>query len=700
MIRADASPLCFTLAFVHHARRAFSVTLERGERPLPAESRKGSVMSLAVGIPVAISALKALLKYRARVDEILALKEATEAIPFSLPPAPFDFMSQRDAMFAFFHSEPGRLVLELRAQTDSFAKLEANPLAPANANLRSEFLQLFFEASDTAPIVLGPQSEARSVRASPEMRLSYYVVSSHRLSRNPTLTRLLLATADTLLEVAGENAGLFISNPKTEAIVSSLIREFAGKRDFDDDSAEMLLRGFLRSVVVAALENQSQITEEPALNALFAALSGMRDDFGDDFVARIITKRGFQTLVGKYLTAVGEDPEFLVEDGPFQEILSATLKDLGKNFETIFDDPKALFGVLEVALASAVHQAPELLGKRVRNKPLLSAVLQSVLAEVEARSDEHALVGSFANGDILAVLFHASMSAIAANPGALATAARIDELSAHLVAGVASVVATQQLSEVLSTQTLRDITSRSLSVLADNSSEWAGNSEFVVAVTTSVLRAAASALEDGLSKDDLASLLDAAIKTSTANLGMLKLDSRLELVLAAVGSQLSEFGVRASLTPSSRRDLIFATVEAVARNPRVWSQFGDADLVQPLVVAVIQGLATDKTALFTGPTWVSAVHAVLTALARGGQAFIDQEVTPDQVNKLLTTALRRLDQEVGLSVDADTVVEYLRRLVASFLANPFEPTNIAATRFKEIHEIAMGGMAVAEEEIA
>jgi len=647
-------------------------------------------MSLSIGIPAALSAVKALLKYRVRVDEILALKEATESIPFALPPAPFDFMAQKDAMFAFFKSEEGRTILELRALADDFEKLKRDPLVPATALLRDEFLQLFFEASDAAPVVMGPQSEARSVRASQEMRLSYYVVSSHRLSRNPALTRILLATADTLLEVAGDNSGLFISNPKTQAIVGSLIHEFAGKRDFDDDSAELILRGLLRSAVVAAMEEQGAITEEPALVALFQALSGMREEFGDDFVAQIITRRGFQTLAGRYLTEVAEDPSFLVQDGPFVEILGATLKDLGENFVEVFDDPTALFGVLEVALTSAAGQAPALLGKKIGNKPLISAVLQSVLGEFEKQGQNNALIQSFANGEIVSNVFQASMSAIAANPGGLASAAKINALSATLVAGVAEVVSSKALSDVLSKQTLRAIASNSMLTLAQNSSEWSGNSEFAARLTAGVLKASASAVEDGLSEDDLDDLLDAAIKTASANIGLLKLDVRVEIVLEAIGLQLAQKGVRALLTPESRRNVIFAGVEVVSRNPKIWSRFADAELVQPLISAVFEGLATDKTALFTGSTMVEAVRSVLAASALRGQLFIDEEVSSDEIKLLLGMALRKLDQEIGRSIDSEDAAAYIRRIVDAFLDEPFELDSISASGFKLLHEVAMG----------
>ncbi len=64
-------------------------------------------MRLAVGVPSTILAVQALLKFRGRVDQILALREASEDIPFRLPPAPFDFQAQREALFSFLAAMRG-----------------------------------------------------------------------------------------------------------------------------------------------------------------------------------------------------------------------------------------------------------------------------------------------------------------------------------------------------------------------------------------------------------------------------------------------------------------------------------------------------------------------------------------------------------------------------------------------------------------
>ncbi|MFC1824187.1 hypothetical protein ACFL9T_15860, partial [Thermodesulfobacteriota bacterium] len=445
---------------------------------------------------------------------------------------------------------------------------------------------------------------------------------------------------------------------------------------------------------------QESITEEPALVALFGALSDIRDEFGDEFVAQILTTKGFQTLVGKYISEVAEDPSFLIEDGPFREILSATLKDLGDNFDAIFDDPKALFGVLEVALTSAAGQANEILKKDINGKPLLSAVLGSVLSEIEKRGQQDQLFKSFANGEIVTGIFQASMGAIAANPKLLSDAGKINALSADLVAGIAEVLSHKELTQVVSTQTLREIVSRSFLVLAENRTAWAGNSEFATKLVASVLKAVSSAIEDGLSSDDIADLLDVAIRTATADLALVKVDVRLEGVLEAVGGQLSQKGVRALLAPASRKEVILSSLEAVALNPKVWSKFAEADLVQPLVAAIFQGLATDSTALLTGPTMVEGLHTVLAAAALRGQKFVDNQIDTENLNKLLTMGLRKVDQEVGRAVDAETIPQYLERLVILFLDDPFDLGRISDTDFKKLHEHAIGRTKtlVAEEE--
>lgn len=242
-------------------------------------------------------------------------------------------------------------------------------------------------------------------------------------------------------------------------------------------------------------------------------------------------------------------------------------------------------------------------------------------------------------------------------------------------------------------------------MIADNSSPWMAASKLAAGsglrdsgdvgrqwlkLVTGVLQAASSAVEDGLSTDDVADLIDAAIATATANLALVKVDVQIAGVLEALGTQLSVKGVRALLTPDSRWDVIISSLETVARNPRVWSGFAEADLVQPLVAAVFTGLATDSTALLTGPHLVESVRTVLATVAIRGQQLIDGKVDTEAVQKLLTLGLRKVNQEIGRSIDGETLPQYLERLVERFLDDPFELDRITDAGFKEIHELAMG----------
>jgi hypothetical protein len=179
--------------------------------------------------------VRALLRYRERVDGILSLSEASAELPFVLPGAPTDTAPHLDAMLAFFGGERGGLLLELHDLRADFERVQRDPFAAGSQEARRRVFQVYYEVSGAVPVVLGPADGAGRVTASAEMRLAYYVVRAERLSRNKALPRVLLATADTLLEVLGENAGLFVADPRTRAVVETLLRELALERDFDDE---------------------------------------------------------------------------------------------------------------------------------------------------------------------------------------------------------------------------------------------------------------------------------------------------------------------------------------------------------------------------------------------------------------------------------------------------------------------------------
>jgi hypothetical protein len=168
-------------------------------------------MALPITAPLAISAIRALIRYRDRVDTILALSTAEEGLPFRLPKPPIDHQAHFADMLRFFETEQGQIMLALNDLTQTFKAVktadEEDSAIPGE--VRNCFA-LYFEATEVKPKRWAPDAndaewrKSSSTGPSEEMRLAYYVVESDRLSRNPALTRILLTTADTLLEVLGE----------------------------------------------------------------------------------------------------------------------------------------------------------------------------------------------------------------------------------------------------------------------------------------------------------------------------------------------------------------------------------------------------------------------------------------------------------------------------------------------------------------
>ncbi len=204
-------------------------------------------------IPVAISAVRSLIRYRVRVDQILAVKKTSDALPFTLPPLPKVNFEHTSAMAEYFKSEQGQPLLDAANMSGAFADFEsARPRRTMKKT--TDLLKLYYRTTGGRP--KSPASRTGSgLNPNAEKALAYYMVDSYRLSTNSATTGILLATADILMEFAGDNAAVFIANPKTASIVTTLLREFAARHDFNEQSLDSVFKKLLGSAVIAALDN-------------------------------------------------------------------------------------------------------------------------------------------------------------------------------------------------------------------------------------------------------------------------------------------------------------------------------------------------------------------------------------------------------------------------------------------------------------
>ena len=159
-------------------------------------------------IPVAISAVRLPIRFRVRVDQILAVKKTSDALPFTLPPLPKVNFQHTSAMVEYFKSEQGQLLLDAGNMSGAFADFESGR-SRRTMKKTTDLLKLYYWTTGGRP--KSPASRMGSaLNPNAEKALAYYMDDSYRLSTNSATTRILLATADIQMEFAGDNAAVFI----------------------------------------------------------------------------------------------------------------------------------------------------------------------------------------------------------------------------------------------------------------------------------------------------------------------------------------------------------------------------------------------------------------------------------------------------------------------------------------------------------
>ena len=649
-------------------------------------------------IPVALSAIQSLVKFRDRVDVILSLHKASEPLPLLLPPPPPDYGPYAQPMRDFFQSPSGVQLLSLHNRKGAFAKVLADP-DNAEDDLfheRRKLYDLYFAANNIQPELEEPDDSNTTVSASDprlrpdgQLQLAAYVVESHRLSRNPTVTRILLATADTVLEVAGANAGLFISNPKTRSVVESVLQDFAGEQDFDDESSDRIFKRLLSATVVAALDTPGIIPEQPVLKPFLRALADVRTQLpdGDDFVARLITMQGFEQMISSFLGHVAEDPSFIAKDELAKKVISATLAEVAKNVPDLSNDPKAFIGVLEAGLKAGAADVGGVLERELAGKPLIAALLKSVAKSV---AQSPAPFQQLVKGDLFAAVYKTALEAISANPALFGDDAKTQAFAGALVAALNDAVKKNDLHALFSPERLQALLTEGVALVAAHPGMLGRGDPAVLAVIGAAFKGGATAVADGkITQRELMEIAEAAVRTAAANQRDPAFAGKLSEVLRVAGTVLGDAQVAALIAADTRKELLVSIIEAAAANPRVWGPWADGQQLQPLLEAVIRTLAIDAADCLGSGNLNAAIRVSLVQIARRGSTLLDGKVTPPQVSALLALALKAADQQIGVTLDRESVLPFFDAILGGFLRQPFQPTTIGAPEFQALLSAAL-----------
>jgi len=269
-------------------------------------------------------------------------------------------------------------------------------------------------------------------------------------------TRVLLAATQTLAEVAGANAEWFISDQRTAALVGTMIEPFAANGfQADDAPALKIFQRLLGAVAAAAVAHRELLPDAPGLQVFLGALADVKAAQGDDFVADLVTRAGFEKLVGRLIVRAADTPGLQPGTPMLREVLAAMLREAGENFSDLVDDPKLIGSVIEAGLAAAVDPAVELLSRKLVQQPLLAVGLKSLAGAIKTEAAGNTLFRQVANGEFLGTLYGAALRALAANPELLASTANVDAFLGKLLAALAGELADANLTNAFSVETLR-----------------------------------------------------------------------------------------------------------------------------------------------------------------------------------------------------------------------------------------------------
>ena len=657
-------------------------------------------MSIALSMPLVLSAVRALMRYRDRVDRVLALSTATEGLPFDLPPVPQDPATYFEPMRIFFRTADGQTVLAVNGLRDGFNtwdEMVRNKQPVDNPDLKKNWRDcsaLYVRSVNLTPYLLQPDVKnpgplAKYAKTGPgdDVRLAYYIVESDRVSRNSTLTRVLLITADTLLEFLGENANTFISNPRTSTLVESLIEGFAKERDFDDDSAQQIFRSLLGAGVSAALDHPELLPNKPVLSALYGAINDVRkeikikqqnDGKAYDTIAALFGQDGLERIGRFFMVRVSTYPSIVVDGPRTAAAVKTVLTELvamydanGGKFRGLLDDSAARARIVEVLVEIGAGRTSEVLQEKAKSKPFTALVLKALVDHVAAEADNHRLFKSVAQGEIVGDLYGIALAAVAKNGKALTDEAQVDAVVAELIATCAAAL------EGTSLQTGADerrdrLVSAALKVLANHPEVITTGHKFGSAVIAATLQAAAQGAADGFTKEDLESVLDAALKAAGENAGLTGMNEAQAAALRAITVAIADTQMASLESAAARKALMLAALGAVNASPKVWDDEETRKQLQPLIAAIIAALREGRAKnLLSDSGLLDAFKVILGAANQRGKALLARAGVIDDLQAMLLKALDLAREEIGRSISQDRIPALLQRVTLAYLKSPF-----------------------------
>ncbi len=679
------------------------------------------MVAAVAGISIALSVVRGLIRLHGRVDGILAVKATAGELPFQLIPTPHTPDVDEEVVDEFFFPQPGNTlrqlsdadrsdaqkvrlhqVFELVYEADGLSEPLTKRTGPQLSGLSNSEVATVTDAYLKIKGMAGGQQVFQDSIGDlkGDDALAYYVVGSARLSNNPAFARMLLATADVLLEVAGENAGLLVSDPKTAGVIQTAIDEFAGKHDFDDDTAGMIFRKLLTAASVTLETHRHIIADDRAGKALVEALSELRQNpptnpatgapyNGDEFVAGLLTRGGFERLLASFMTNLANDPHFSATDNLLRQTIGTVLKEVAEALPDGLTRAEGLqiveatVGVVAENLETRQRLRYETGGKTYS---IGGYVLTILLDEIGTAAGGGALAAKIKDGSILGVLYEAVLKGFADRPDLIANSAGDDAATRayikDMVTGLLPILQDQPFGEAVSSKLLERIVAKSLAVTANHADILTGENGYAAKVVEAALRTAAPLVSGGLTGDEITSIVDAAVGAAAANLNMVDMSDDLRPLAEAFAASLTAGSIADLRSRDQRIAVAKAFLVSLADNPKTWQRLskaighGQTDVAKPVLEGLVAGIAAGGGDVLTGPIMQQAVQRSIGVALNQADLLIDRKMDEAVLQSLghaLTQSARDI-VAVTPGVGADMLPRLLQGALTGFLnavaANP------------------------------
>lgn len=666
-------------------------------------------------LPIAISGIRALLKFRDRLDTILVTSEASEKLPYRLPPIPNIDRTPPQVLKDFFSAnreKPTGIAIQDH-ETESIIALvvENNALGKivekidSSSNLTEpEFTELargYEVAQRLIQVKQGltpPHPESASERGRDQNwlhggdKLAYYLVDSARVSKNPAFVRILLATADTLMEFVGQNASLLVSDAKTANVIETLLREFALDGDLDEMESDLLFRHLLGAVAVT-LENHRHLTKDSRVgSALVGALADLRKtppqnasspadrQSGDEFVATLLTADGFARLMGATATRLGQDRHFAQTEDVLRKTIGAVLREIGEvlpDGEFSTSDGHRIF---EAAIAVIAEDFENRSRPRadpnagLNGKTIAGFVLSILSEEIKNAAAGGSLVDGFSRGTLFPDLYRAVLQGIAANPALVADTGKSREYIEAMVKSVATTLAQTPLNKTLDREMVERIVADSLLITAKHTTLLTRGDDYAAKILEAALITAAPLVKDGITMAELRDIVDTAVRAAADNLSLADMSGNLRPVADAFAAALTNVG--ASTLRDSGGRIAFARVflRSLSQNSKAWkylsdrTETGQIDIIKPLIDGITMGIVDGQGGVFQGPHMVEALDRSLAAALIYSDRLADAKIDEPLLRAVIKSLLTSIEEQSNKGIRRELLPRFVEGALKAFLS--------------------------------